>query len=75
MLYYGAGELEKKVNGNARSSFWSSLDEYKIQRWELKKLLRFILLSATLLLCQGPRPRPLVFLIKTSVKRKDEYRA
>jgi hypothetical protein len=52
------------------------LDENKIQRWEVKKLLRFILFSASLSLCQnGPRPRQLVFMIKASVKRKDEYGA
>ena len=76
MLYYGAGEQEKKANGNARSSFLYNLDENKIHRWQVKKLLWFILISATLSLFQkGLRPHPLVFMIKTIVKRKDEYGA
>jgi hypothetical protein len=52
------------------------LDEIKIEHLEMKKLLRLKFFSAKLPYYQkGPRPRALVFMIKTSVNRKDEYGA
>ena len=66
----------QRVKDNAQSSFWYNLDEIKIEHLEMKKLLRFKFFSAKLPYYQkGPRPRPLVFMIKTSVNRKDEYGA